>query len=73
MNASTSSGDVKTGISGPIRLSDFHPIACETLVRLGNQNDGGYVIPLTRSRRQTRCFHSAFQLRVEAFFEAFVR
>jgi hypothetical protein len=46
VNASTSSGDVKTGISGPIRLSDFHPVACETLVRLGNQNDGGYVIPL---------------------------
>jgi hypothetical protein len=36
----------RSGIGSPIHLSDFHPVACETLVRLGSQNDGGYVVPL---------------------------
>ncbi len=30
----------------PIRLADFHPVACERLVRVGSANDGGYVVPL---------------------------
>ncbi len=35
-----------TGIQDPIRPSDFRPVACETLARLGGANDGGYVVPL---------------------------
>ena len=34
----------------PIRLSDFHPVACESLARVGNRNDGGYVVPLDAVR-----------------------
>jgi hypothetical protein len=34
----------KTG--SPIRLSDFQPVACDTLARIGSKNDGGYVVPL---------------------------
>ena len=30
----------------PIRLAEFHPVACESLVRVGSANDGGYVVPL---------------------------
>ena len=31
---------------GPIQIADFRPVACQTLARLGSQNDGGYVVPL---------------------------
>ncbi|SRR5258706_8250004 len=30
----------------PIQLSDFHPVGCESLARIGSANDGGYVVPL---------------------------
>jgi hypothetical protein len=30
----------------PIRLSDFHPVSCGTLARVGAPYDGGYVVPL---------------------------
>lgn len=30
----------------PIRLADFHPVACDSLARIGSENDGGYVVPL---------------------------
>ncbi len=40
------SATVRSGIGDPIRLSDFHPVKCETLVRVGSSNDGGYVVPL---------------------------
>jgi hypothetical protein len=36
----------KSETGGPIRIADFHPVACETLGRLGDRNDGGYVVPL---------------------------
>jgi hypothetical protein len=35
-----------TEIQEPMKLSDFHPVACESLARIGNTNDGGYVVPL---------------------------
>jgi hypothetical protein len=37
---------VKTETGDPIQLSDFHPVACQSLARLGSPNDGGYVVPL---------------------------
>lgn len=37
---------MRSEIGDPIQLSDFHPVACETLTRVGNANDGGYVVPL---------------------------
>jgi len=37
-------------IGGPIRLSDFHPVACGSLARIGSTNDGGYVVPLDAVR-----------------------
>jgi hypothetical protein len=46
VSADNSSGDIKSEIVGPIRLSDFRPVTCATLVRLGSPNDGGYVVPL---------------------------
>lgn len=30
----------------PIKLSDFRPVACDELSRVGNRDDGGYVVPL---------------------------
>jgi hypothetical protein len=37
---------VRSEIGDPIQLSDLRPVACETLVRIGSPNDGGYVVPL---------------------------
>jgi hypothetical protein len=37
---------IRPGIGGPIKLSDLHPVAFESLARVGNANDGGYVVPL---------------------------
>jgi hypothetical protein len=34
----------------PMKLSDFRPVACETLARVGSPNDGGYVIPLDAAK-----------------------
>lgn len=36
----------RTAGDNPIELSDLHPVACESLVRIGAENDGGYVVPL---------------------------
>ena len=33
-------------MTDPIKLSDFRPVACDQLGRVGNRNDGGYVVPL---------------------------
>jgi FkbM family methyltransferase len=41
---------VRSEIGDPIQLSDFHPVACEQLARLGSPNDGGYVVPLDAVR-----------------------
>jgi hypothetical protein len=38
--------EVRSSAGGPIQLADFHPAACESLVRIGSSNDGGYVVPL---------------------------
>jgi len=37
---------LKSETGDPVQLSDFHPVACEPLARLGSANDGGYVVPL---------------------------
>jgi hypothetical protein len=41
-----SSAEAGPAVGVPIRLADFHPVACESLVRIGSSNDGGYVVPL---------------------------
>jgi hypothetical protein len=33
-----------------VQLSDFHPVACERLARIGSANDGGYVVSLDAVR-----------------------
>ncbi len=38
--------DVGSAVGDPIQLADFHPVACESLGRIGDTNDGGYVVPL---------------------------
>jgi hypothetical protein len=40
----------RSGIGDPISLSDFSPVKCETLTRVGSPNDGGYVVPLSAIR-----------------------
>jgi hypothetical protein len=37
---------VRSEAGDPVQLSDLHPVACESLARVGNANDGGYVVPL---------------------------
>jgi hypothetical protein len=37
---------VKSEIGDPVQLSDIRPVTCKSLGRLGNANDGGYVVPL---------------------------
>ncbi|MGB9115399.1 hypothetical protein [Bradyrhizobium sp.] len=46
MDLTNLSAKTKSGIGDPIQLSDFHPVKCETLTRVGCPNDGGYVVPL---------------------------
>ena len=46
MSPTNSYVKIISGTEGSIQLSDFHPVKCETLVRVGNPNDGGYVVPL---------------------------
>jgi hypothetical protein len=41
---------INSKIRGPIQLSDFHPVACDSLARIGNTNDGGYVVPVKAVR-----------------------
>ena len=38
---------VSSGFGDPVQLSDFHPVVCEQLARIGSTNDGGYVVPLS--------------------------
>ena len=33
-------------MTASIKLSDFRPVACYELGRVGSRNDGGYVVPL---------------------------
>lgn len=37
---------VRSEAGDPIQLSDFHPVAYGSLLRIGSENDGGYVVPL---------------------------
>ena len=37
---------VRSEATDPVQLSDLHPVACNSLVRMGSENDGGYVVPL---------------------------
>jgi len=37
---------VRSEVGDHIQLSDFQPVACDTLTRIGSKNDGGYVVPL---------------------------
>jgi hypothetical protein len=46
MDTPTSYAKVRSESGDPVQLSDLHPVACESLVRVGNRNDGGYVVPL---------------------------
>jgi hypothetical protein len=41
---------VRSEVGDPIQLSDFHPIECESLARIGSANDGGYIVPLDAVR-----------------------
>jgi hypothetical protein len=42
----TSYVTVRSEVGDPVQLSDFQPVACERLARIGSSNDGGYVVPL---------------------------
>ena len=44
MDSTNSKTRSETG--NPIRLSDFQPVTCDALARIGSENDGGYVVPL---------------------------
>ena len=46
MDSSNSTREVKSEIGDPIQLADLRPVACASLARVGNANDGGYVVPL---------------------------
>lgn len=41
---------VRPASGAPVQLAGFHPVACESLVRIGSSNDGGYVVPLEAVR-----------------------
>jgi hypothetical protein len=38
--------EVRSSAGDPVQLADFHPVAWESLARIGDSNDGGYVVPL---------------------------
>ncbi len=42
--------EVRSAAGDPVQLADFHPVACESLARIGSANDGGYVVPLDAVR-----------------------
>ena len=50
MDKNNSYTEVRSEIGGPVQLADFHPVACESLARIGSPNDGGYVVPLEAVR-----------------------
>jgi hypothetical protein len=43
---STAYVKIRPEIGDPVQLSDLQPVACASLVRVGNAHDGGYVVPL---------------------------
>jgi hypothetical protein len=46
VNSITKYAEVRSKPGDPIQLANLRPVDCEFLVRLGNPNDGGYVVPL---------------------------
>jgi hypothetical protein len=50
MDSTNSYVKVRSENGDPIQLSDLHPVACGSLARAGNRNDGGYVVPLDAVR-----------------------
>jgi hypothetical protein len=46
VDPSNSFRKVRSEIGDPIQLADLRPVTCQPLARLGNANDGGYVVPL---------------------------
>ena len=46
MNSGNSYVRVRSEDGSPIHLSDLQPVASASLARVGNANDGGYVVPL---------------------------
>jgi hypothetical protein len=46
VNSADSYVHVRSAPGAAIQLSTLHPVACESLVRIGNRHDGGYVVPL---------------------------
>jgi len=46
VNSAASYVHVRPEPGASIELSKFHPVACESLVRIGSPYDGGYVVPL---------------------------
>jgi hypothetical protein len=46
VDSNSSHVKLRSEIGDPIQLSDFHPVACDSLARIGSKNDGGYIVPL---------------------------
>ena len=46
VNSADSYVQVRPEPGAAIQLSTLHPVACDSLVRIGNRHDGGYVVPL---------------------------
>jgi hypothetical protein len=41
---------IRSAVGDPVQLTDFRPVACDSLARVGSSNDGGYVVPLDAVR-----------------------
>jgi hypothetical protein len=50
VDSSSSTRTIKSEIGDPIQLAALHPVTCDSLARVGNANDGGYVVPLDALR-----------------------
>src|SRR5262249_62280724 len=46
MRMATATIRVRSETGAPVALSDYRPVACDSLARVGSPNDGGYVVPL---------------------------
>lgn len=46
VSAGTTPASIEPAGQDAIRLADFRPVACDGLRRIGNANDGGYVVPM---------------------------
>jgi len=50
VNSANSLANAGPGTGDPIHPSEFHPVKCDMLARVGSPNDGGYVVPLDAVR-----------------------